>query len=263
MTTRRQNPGRTQTWLFKALPVLTFAAVLAVWELCCWLFALPPYLLPAPSAIVTAGLDVSVARWAAHIGTTLAVALGGFCLALVVSLPMAMAIVSSRWIERGLYPLLIVVQSIPVVAIAPILLVMLGPGIVARTVITFLIAFFPIVVSTVTGMASVPDDLLELSRSLRAPNRRLLREIRLPFAVGHLFAALRVSSTLAVIGTVVAEFISSDQGLGYLIFYSTSNFRIPLAFAALAVLVILSLIFFRAIVLIQRLLFPWSMATTD
>jgi NitT/TauT family transport system permease protein len=216
-------------------------------------------LLPAPSAIAQAMVSVPLQVWLGHIWATLRVALMGYLLAIAISVPLAVALASSRLLSRTLYPILIVVQSTPIVAIAPIIIVTLGASDLPRVVITFLIAFFPIVVSTVTGLLSTPDELVELSRSLRAGRAREILHVRLPFALPHLFSALKISSTLAVIGAVVAEFVAAERGLGFFIAFSTSFFKIPNAFAGLVVLVAISLVLFRLVGLAQSFLAPWSL----
>ena len=155
----------------------------------------------------------------------------GYFVAIAVSVPLAVALVNSRFLSRTLYPILVIVQSTPVVAIAPIIVVTLGASDLPRVVITFLIAFFPIVVSTVTGLLATPEELIELSRSLRAGRTREMLHIRLPFAVPYIFSALKISITLAIIGAVVAEFVAAERGLGFFIMFSTSFFKIPQAFA--------------------------------
>jgi NitT/TauT family transport system permease protein len=204
-------------------------------------------------------VSVPLQVWLGHIWATLRVALMGYLLAIAISVPLAVALASSRLLSRTLYPILIVVQSTPIVAIAPIIIVTLGASDLPRVVITFLIAFFPIVVSTVTGLLSTPDELVELSRSLRAGRAREILHVRLPFALPHLFSALKISSTLAVIGAVVAEFVAAERGLGFFIAFSTSFFKIPNAFAGLVVLVAISLVLFRLVGLAQSFLAPWSL----
>jgi len=159
--------------------------------------------------------------------------------------------------------MLVVVQSTPVVAVAPIIVVTLGASDLPRVVITFLIAFFPIVVSTVTGLLATPDELVELSRSLRAGRTRAILHVRLPFALPYLFSALKISTTLAVVGAVVAEFVAAEKGLGFFIAFSTSFFKIPQAFAGLVVLVAISLILFRLVGLAQKVLAPWSLPKSE
>ncbi len=250
---------RGARWLDRCTPALFACGVLLVWEASCRLFAIPPYLLPAPTVILQAAYDYPATGWAASIWSTMRVSLLGLALACAVAVPLAMALMASRLLTRTLYPLLVVVQSTPVVAVAPILVVVLGAGDLSRVAITFLITFFPIVVSTATGLAATPEELIELSRSLGATRRREMLNIRLPFAVPYVFSALRIAATLSVIGAVVAEFVAAENGLGYMIAFATSNFRAPRAFAALAVLVIVSLLLFQAVTLIQRAAFGWSL----
>jgi NitT/TauT family transport system permease protein len=250
---------RIATWLDRLAPALTFVVLIIVWEAAARLFEIPSFLLPAPSAILEAGLAVPVTVWLGHIWATLRVALMGFALATVVSIPLAVALTYSRLLSRTLYPILIIIQSTPIVAIAPIIVVTLGASDLPRVVITFLITFFPIVVTTATGLLATPEELIELSRSLRAPRLREIMHIRLPYAVPYIFSALKIATTLAVIGAVVAEFVAAERGLGFFILFSTSYFKIPQAFAGLAVLVTLSLVLFRLVGLTQRWLAPWSL----
>lgn len=249
------------------LPGVTTAAtlitVILLWELATRLFAIPAYLLPAPSAIFQSFAAIGFERWMTHIWSTLRVALLGFGLAIVVSVPLAMVMMRSAFLSKTLYPLLVIVQSTPVVAIAPIIIVALGAGDLPRVVITTLITFFPLVVSTATGLAATPPELIELSRSLRAPVRREMTQIRLPYAVPYIFSALKISITLAVIGAVVAEFVAAEAGVGYFIQFSTSMFKIPQAWAGLFVLAAMSLTLFQVVVQIQKRLFPWSLPKND
>ncbi|WP_313057930.1 ABC transporter permease [Agrobacterium cavarae] len=187
----------------------------------------------------------------------------GYLLSIVIAIPLAIILMRSPILSKTLYPVLVVIQSTPVVAIAPIIIVVLGAGDAPRIVITCLITFFPLVVSTATGLAATPPELIELSRSLRAPGFREMTQIRLPFAVPYIFSALKISITLAVIGAVVAEFCASEAGVGYFIQFSTSMFRLPEAWAGLLVLAVLSLLLFQTVQAAQRLLFPWSLPKKD
>jgi NitT/TauT family transport system permease protein len=260
-------PARPQRSLFwrlvvrppGVLPALTFLAILILWEGAVALFSIPSFVLPAPSRIATGFDSLTMERWFQHIWAPLQVALIGYVLSIVVALPLAVALTRSEVVNKALYPLLVVIQSTPVVAIAPIIIVVLGAGVAPRVVITFLIAFFPLVVSTATGMLATPRELIELSKSLRAPLWREITQIRLPFAIPYIFAALKISITLSVVGAVVAEFVAADRGLGFLIQFSTSMFRLPEAWAGLGVLVLMSLILFQSVSVVQRLFFPWSL----
>ena len=255
--------ARLLALLDRIAPAAAFVALVLLWEAVVRLLAIPSFLLPAPSVVMQAMLATPLPVWLGHIWATLRVALMGYALAILVSVPLAVALASSRLLSRTLYPILVVVQSTPIVAVAPIIIVTLGASDPPRVVITFLIAFFPIVVSTVTGLLATPDELVELSRSLRAGRAREILHVRLPFALPHLFSALKISSTLAVIGAVVAEFVAAERGLGFFIAFSTSFFKIPSAFAGLVILVAISLVLFRMVGLAQKLLAPWSLPKSE
>lgn len=255
--------GMARRALVRQLPLLTLILVLMVWEAACRLVPIPDYLLPSPSRIVDAFFNVEFSRWLAHLWATLRVALAGFAISILVSLPLAVGMVRSRYLSRTLYPALVVVQSTPVVAVAPLIIVILGTGDAPRILITCLITFFPIVVSATTGMLATPPELIELSRSLRAGSVREVWQIRLPYAVPHIFSGLKVAITLAIIGAVVAEFVAAEQGLGYFVQFSTSYFKIPQAFAGLVFLSAVSLVLFKIVQLVQRWWFPWSLGRDD
>lgn len=240
------------------LPVATFVLLILIWEASCRIFAIPPFVLPAPTRIIGGFDAVDTSRWLDHVWATLRVAMLGYFISIAISIPIAIMLARSEILSRAFYPILVVVQATPVVAIAPVIIVALGSGDMPRVVITCLITFFPLVVSTTTGLMATPSELIELSRSLRAPVIREITQIRLPYAVPYIFSALKISITLAVIGAVVAEFVSADRGLGYFIQFSTSMFRVQQAWAGLIVLVVLSLVLFQIVNAIQRIFFAWS-----
>jgi NitT/TauT family transport system permease protein len=172
-------------------------------------------------------------------------------------------LVNSRQLSNTVVPLLVVIQSTPIVAIAPILVVSLGAGVAPRVVITCLITFFPLVISTATGLRSAPAELIELSESLRAPRFRQFTQIRLPYAVPHILGAAKVAVTLAVIGAVVAEFVAADKGLGYMIVNYTAVFKLGRAFCALLILLCISLALYQLVVLVERTFFSWSLPSRN
>jgi NitT/TauT family transport system permease protein len=241
-----------------AAPVWTIVAIVVVWEILCRVLSIPQFVLPAPSVIWRSAENFGFSHWTDNFLATLNIVIIGFAASIAISLPLAIILTRFQILARTIYPVLIIIQSTPIVAIAPIIVVMLGTGVVPRVVIVFLITFFPLVVSTATGLASTPRELIELSRSLKAGQLREYLHIRLPYAVPYIFSALRISVTLAVIGSVVAEFVAADKGLGFLILFSTSLFKVPQAFASLGILVTASLILFHLVVLMQRVFFPWS-----
>lgn len=241
------------------LPVMTFAIILVVWELATRLFAIPSFVLPAPSRIIEGFSSIPPGRWFDHVWATLRVALIGYVVSILIALPIAIGLTRSKILSDAFYPLLVVIQSTPVVAIAPIIIVALGSGDAPRIVITFLITFFPLVVSMTTGLLATPAELIELSRSLRAPLGREFSQIRIPYAIPYIFSGLKISITLAVIGAVVAEFVAAELGIGFFIQFSTSMFQVPQAWAGLIILVIMSLTLFQIVSISQRLFFPWSL----
>lgn len=240
------------------LPALTLLALLPLWELACRIFVIPNFILPAPSEIGKAFYTLDMLRWAEHAWATLRVALLGFALSICISIPLAVIMVRSPFLRKTLYPLLVVIQSTPVVAIAPLLIVILGSGEAPRLAITCLITFFPLVVATTTGMLATPPELIELSKSLRASVIKEIWQIRLPYAIPHIFSGLKVAVTLAIIGAVIAEFVAAEKGLGYMVQFSTSYFKIPQAFAALIFLSLLSLLLFKTVHWVQAWCFSWS-----
>jgi NitT/TauT family transport system permease protein len=233
--------------------------LIVVWEASVRLFNVPEFILPAPSLIWrdTSGLGLDILP---HIGATLLTILGGYFIALAISLPLAIALFGSRLLSHAIYPLLIIKQSVPVVALAPILIVVLGSGEAPRIVITVLIALFPLVVSTATGLKATPIELVELSSALGASFWKQLCDIRLPSAVPYIFAGAKISMTLAVVGAVVGEFVAAERGLGYLIYTSTAYFHVSIAFGAMIALSAIGLVLFQIIVWIERLAFPWALA---
>ncbi|KEI72249.1 ABC transporter permease [Endozoicomonas elysicola] len=247
----------------KVLPILALVSLIPLWELICRLLEIPVFVLPAPSDIAEAFFQVESQRWVGHLWATVSIALQGFLLSIAISIPMAMLMVRSRFLARTLYPLLVIIQSTPVVAIAPLLIVILGTGEAPRLVITCLITFFPLVVSATTGMLATPPEMIELSRSLKAPVHKEIWQIRLPYATPYIFSGLKVAITLSIIGAVVAEFVAAEQGLGYFVQFSTSYFKIPQAFAALFFLAAVSLILFKLIQWIQKIGFAWSLTKTE
>lgn len=257
--TKRPGGRAFRLRLGGAAPLWTIVALVLLWEIVCRLFSVPPFVLPAPSAIWGAAEHFGFYHWVDNFLATLQIVIIGFAASISISLPLAIVLTHFQLLSRTIYPVLIIIQSTPIVAIAPIIVVMLGTGVLPRVVIVFLITFFPLVISTATGLASTPRELIELSRSLKAGQVREYLHIRLPYAVPFIFSALRISVTLAVIGSVVAEFVAADKGLGFLILFSTSLFKVPQAFASLGILVTASLVLFHLVVLVQRIFFRWSM----
>ncbi|WIM10070.1 ABC transporter permease [Enhydrobacter sp.] len=257
---RRRPPAAAFSEI--VVPLLATAAFFVMWEGICRTFNVPAYLVPAPSQIWTDTVAIGPAVLG-HTMATLKTVLLGFAVSIVISLPLAVLLTASPAIAGAIYPFLVWTQSIPKVALAPILVVALGSNELPRVVITVLVAFFPLVISVATGLMSVPPELLELSRACRASKWSELWRIRLPFAIPFIFAGLKVAVSLAVVGAVVAEFVNADSGLGFLIVTSTAFFKVPVAFGALIILSIMGVVLFQIVVIIERVFFPWSSANAQ
>jgi len=238
------------------VPAVTLAGVLLAWEAATRAFRIPRFIMPAPSAIFSEGWEWRY-RFIGHTWVTLYETLGGFALSMLVGVPLAVLIVYSPTLKSALYPLIVLAQSVPKIAIAPVLLLVLGHGEIPKIIVAFLVAFFPVVVDTATGLAATPPELLDLSRSYRASAFKTFLKVRLPMAMPFVFAGAKVAITLSVIGAVVGEFVGSDKGLGYLILSATSYWKTELAFSAMILLSVMAIVLFGAVSLVERLVCPW------
>ena len=237
-------------------PLLGLLLVLVAWALACWLVSIPTVVLPSPDKV----LQAMVTRGDLLLGEsliTLKETLFGFVLALAVGLPLAVAVANSRPLNLMFYPLLIALQSVPKVALAPIVLVWFGTGMESKLAIVWLVAFFPIIVDTVAGLRSTPRELLELADSLKATRAQIFLKVQFPAALPFVITGAKVAITLAVIGAVIGEFIGSSEGLGFLLLSATSQLNTPLAFAALFALAALGILVYLLVELAERLMAPW------
>jgi NitT/TauT family transport system permease protein len=241
-------------------PILGVLLILVSWVLICWIGNLPTVVLPTPDKVLRA----FVSRFDLLLGEgwfTLKETLGGFLLAMVVGLPISIGIANSRPLNLMFYPLLVALQSVPKVALAPIIMIWLGTGMQSKLAIVWLVAFFPIIVDTTAGLRSTPKELLELAHSLRASSMQIFLKIQFPAALPFVLTGAKVGMTLAVIGAVIGEFVSSSEGLGYLLLSATSQLDTPLAFAALFALSLLGVLSYLLVELVEALAAPWLPST--
>lgn len=239
-----------------AYPVASLLLCVLAWDLSVRFLAIPEYLVPSPAAVG----KVMVDRFAYLIGhtwvTTLETLLG-FFFSIAIGVPLALAIVWSRVVEKSVYPILVLSQAVPKVALAPLLLVWLGFGMNTKVVVAVLIAFFPIVISMVVGLRSVPPEMIDLGRSMGLGAGQMFVKIRLPYALPSLFGGLKVAITLAVVGAVVGEFVGADRGLGYVILLASGQLQMDIMFAAIVFLVIVGVTLFAVVQWVERLVLPW------
>src|SRR5215211_2514512 len=258
-------PRRSSTrWLSErapnlAVPTLAIVTVLALWAAIVRLFEIPDYLLPAPQDVAARIIKERSLLWK-HGAYTLMSVLTGFAASVVIGVPLAFAIVLSRSMERVAMPFLVMSQTIPKVAIAPILVVWLGFGILPKIAIVFLISFFPIVVSTVVGLKSVESDMIDLVRSMGARTLKIMLRVRGPSALPQMFAGFKIAVCLAVVGAIVGEFVGSDRGLGFLLLTSTGSLDGTLVWSALFVLIAMGISLFAIVSKLERLAIPWHIS---
>lgn len=239
-----------------AFPVAGLIVLLVLWHLCVVLLDMPPVILPTPTNVAA----VIWENWRTLLyqgWLTGLESIGGFLLAFALGVPMAVAVSSSQILHRMFYPLLIATQSVPKVALAPILLVWLGIGIESKLAIAWLVSFFPILVDTATGLRTTPSEYLDLARSVRASGWQTFYKIRLPAAVPFIMSGSKVAITLAVVGAVIGEFIGANAGLGNLLLVANSQINTPLAFAALVALAVLGLVLYGMVAVVDMALRPW------
>jgi NitT/TauT family transport system permease protein len=237
-------------------PLLGVVLLIALWAFACSYGQIPTVVLPSPDKVLTAFIDrfdlILAEGW-----VTLKETVYGFILAVAIGIPMAVAVANSRPLNLMFYPLLIALQSVPKVALAPILLVWLGTGMESKLAIVWLVAFFPIIVDTVAGLRATPRELVELARSLKATPTQLFLKVQFPAALPFVITGAKVAITLAVIGAVIGEFVGSSEGLGFLLLSATSQLDTPLAFAALFALSFLGLFVYLLVELAEHLAAPW------
>lgn len=239
-----------------AYPVATVVIVIGIWYVAVLFFGVPSYLLPLPGDVFHKIVsEFPFLMW--HTWITTYETVGGFVLSIVLGIALAIAIVSSRAVDRALMPWLILSQTFPKVALAPLIIVWFGLGIAPKLIVTFLVAFFPVVISTVVGLRSIEGEMLELAYSMHATRMQVFWQFRLPIALPNIFAGLKVSVAFAVVGAVIAEWVSSNQGLGYLLIRANANLDTTLLFAVLVMLMIIGVVLYYAVALVERLSIPW------
>lgn len=241
----------------RAVTPLVYVAVLAAWEALVRIAQIPQWLLPAPTNIASAAFEWAPELLSNSVVTTRETVVG-FVLALAISLPLACVIAFSTWARKILYPAILGLQSIPKVALAPLVTLWLGFTEWPKIVIVVLVCFFPILVNVVAGFESVPKSMLDLMRSLNASQRTVLWRLRVPAALPSFFTGCKIAITFAVIGAVIAEFVAAQEGLGYLILMSTSQSQTPLAFAAIIALTAISILLFYLLEFIEKKSITWT-----
>ena len=247
-------------WLGRRLgAICAFLAFFAVWELSVRFFDVKEYLLPAPSVVLVA-LHQNYPKVLDSALVTTQEILSGYALAVVVSVPLALAIAYSRFMEETIYPVIVFLQIVPKIAIAPLFLIWFGFGFTPKLLLVFLLSFFPIVVSSIAGFKSIDPDIMDFARTTGAGSWRLFAKIRLPQALPGIFTGLKVGAALSATAAVVAEFVASDKGLGYLLLQYNGDLNTPMVFATIIVLSLIGLAIYYAVELVERIAIPWHVS---
>ena len=238
------------------LPSLIMGAGLLFWEVGVWIWTIPDWLLPPPSSIGYALYD-RAGLIAGHTIVTLEEVIIGFALALISGILLASCIVLSKTLERALYPFVIASQTVPIIVIAPMLLVWIGYGLAPKVIVVALISFFPIVVNTVDGMKSIDPDMERMMRTMGAGKWITFRKVQVPTSIPYMFSGFRVAVAMSVIGAVIGEWVGSSEGLGYLMIRSKPQFHTELVFAAIVILSIMGVVLFVLVGIVERMVVPW------
>lgn len=241
----------------RVLPWLVTLATFLVWEGVVRLFGIQEFVLPAPSLVA----ETLVRQWepiVEHSLQTLMTTLVGLAMAIGFGVLLGLAVGASRTVYNGLYPLMVAFNSIPKVALVPILVIWFGIGTVPAILTAFLISFFPIVVNIATGLATVEPELNDLMRSLGASRLTILRKVGLPRTLPYFFAALKVAVTLAFVGSVISETVAANAGVGYMMMVAGSRFEVPLVFAGLVVVGAMGIVLYQGFEWLERRLTFWA-----
>jgi NitT/TauT family transport system permease protein len=238
-------------------PVVTTAAVIASWEIAVRIGGVRPVILPAPSEII----EVIAARrdlLAANLWPSLYMTVLGFVLSVVGGIGVGILITYSRIVRLGLYPIIVVSQVVPKVSIAPLFIVWFGTGTLSSLLLAFLISFFPMTINATMGFNAIDEDIHRMARTFMGSRWQIFWKIRMPNALPHIFAGMKISITLAIIGVIVSEFVASQQGIGYLIKLAGGLLDTPLMMAAIAVLSISGLALYAVIAALESWAVYWQ-----
>ena len=233
--------------------VLTLAALLAIWEAAVVGLDIPRFLLPAPSDVVAEFIKDHKLLFGHAIQTVWGI-LAGYAAAVIFALAASMAMIRWPLVERMIMPIFVASQSVPKIAIAPLILLWIGAGAGSKILVVASIAFFPVVINTMAGFKQVDQGLMDVFRSVDATSRQTFLRLRLPYAVPYIFAGLRIATTLAVLGAIVAEWLAATDGIGYLVLSGSFNFNTARSFAAIILLAVIGMSFFGAMGAVERAL---------
>lgn len=241
----------------KAISYFVLILLVILWELIVRLNEIPKYVLPAPTVIIKALMENREILWL-HSKTTIFEALTGFAIATVTAVIVAALMNYSNLLKEILYPIFVITQTIPIIAIAPLFMIWIGFGITTKIVIVISICFFPITVSVVEGLETVDKDLINLMKVMKANPWQIFKKVQLPSIMPTFFSGLKIAATYSITGAVIGEWIGAKNGLGIYMTRAMNSFRTDALFADILIVVVLSILLFNFIELIGKLIMPWN-----
>jgi NitT/TauT family transport system permease protein len=250
----RPNPWRTTLY-----PLFAVVGFLVVWEVSVRVFKVSPFLLPPPTRVF-GEIATHGGTLLRHAGATLSVILVGFTISVVVGIPLALAVSFWPLFRRTVYPIIVFSQLIPKIALAPLFVIWFGFGFMPKVLIAFLLSFFAIVIQSIVGFTSIRPEQVRVAQSMGATGLNLFLKVRLPHALPNIFAGLKMAMASSAIGAIVAEFIASQRGLGYLVLVANGEMNTPLAFAGMLLLSLMGVALYFVVETVERLTTGWHVS---
>ena len=256
-----QLPARGNSWVRRSawalVPALTFVVLIFLWGVLVSVFRVPDYLVPAPQAVIPKLYEARQALWQNTVITLREIVIG-FAITVVLSIPLGLGIALSLTARRIAYPLLVFIQLVPKIAVAPLFLVWFGFGIQSKVLLTVLLSFFPLLLASIAGFQALDTRLLYLTRSMGASAWQTFWYVRFPSALHVIFAGLKTTATIAATAAIVAEFVGSNAGLGYQLLVATGVLDTPLIFAILLILTVIGIGLNYLIEAVAYFAMPWQ-----
>ena len=250
---------RTERWRQAGLILAGLGGFLLLWEFLVRWLGIKPYILPAPSVIPAE----MAKRWPTVVSGTLYTGeamLVGFGVAVVIGIALAVVVAFSRRLEALVYPVVLFLQIVPKIAVAPLFLIWIGYGLTPKVLLVFLLSFFPVLLNSIQAFKSVDPEIMDLARSTGAYAWRVFRMVQLPHALPLIFTGIKVAAALSATAAVVAEFVASDRGLGYQLIEHSNNMNTPMTFGIILVLCAMGLLLYGAVELVERIAIPWHVS---
>jgi ABC-type nitrate/sulfonate/bicarbonate transport system permease component len=241
----------------KLVPVAFQVLLILAWQVLADMGSIPKYILPSPKDIMISLFKI-LPDIRIHLYTTLEEAAAGFAIAVLISIVIAVLMDNYRVVRKSLYPILVVSQTIPIIALAPLFMVWFGFGITPKVIVVVLVCFFPVAISLLDGLDSVDRDMINLLKSMGASKFQIFRYVKFPGALTSFFSGLRIAATYSIMGAIIGEWLGGEKGLGVYMIRVKHSFALDKMFAVILIIVVLSMALFGLIYMIQRLATPWD-----